>query len=488
MARKHDDSEVGERGGDLFRKIGLWLLVVAILAVLVHFAARGGNLASGPAPPTPLGPVVSAWEQTRDLCGDVPKNGRPVVLTLAYGPDIKTFIAAASERFARRCPHIEIKHQVMDELKAADAAAKGALASSLWIVGSELAVSLAAAARSGSTAPAQAAPVLFSSPYVFLAWEDRAELLQDLFRSPASSEGAWVQLSCPLLPRAADAHGPTGSQATAGSWADWYRASSPPPALPQPPGRRTKRAASVALPSAEAPLSLAEVQRWGPVKFRHTSPVRAALGLGTLYLVVHDYLHPPQTRTNEPASAADLSQTLMQQAPSLQAWLRRCRGDLGPLPETEARLIQELEEQGPARSDVIAVTEHAALALLSRRAAHGGAVRGLRILYPATSLRNEYRAVFTAPSSAEGQAAAEIGRKWIAFLLRDDLQRLAIESGLRPGNAGVAIRDHDVPTNPFLSLRRRGVELSLRQDAPPAIDAAAARTLMKIWEDAVLTN
>lgn len=483
-AGKSDDRDAGGRE-DLLRSISIWLFVVTLLALLVNFVARGGNLASGPAPPTPLGPVLSAQQQSQELCGEAPKNGRSVLLTLAYGPEIKTFIEAASERFEQRCPHIEVRHQVMDEISAAAAIASGAGPSTIWIAGNELALSLAT--RPMDSGLAQAAPILFSSPYVFVAWEDRAQLLQRLLRSPVSGEGAWMQLSCPLLPRAAGEGGTTEPTTTAVSWVDWYRASILPPA--RPPARRAKwRAEPVPPPSEETSGALAETQAWGPVKFRHAAPVRAALGLGALSLVAYDYLRPPQARAQGPATAADLSRALQDQAPALQVWLRRCRGALGALPETEAGLIREFEEQGAARSDVIAVREHAALSLLSKRAAHGAAVRGLRILYPATSLRGEYRAVLTARPGPGQQAVAEIAHKWIAFLLRDDMQRLAIEQGLRPTTGVGTIRDHDVPANPFLSLRHRGVELSPSQEPPPALDAAAARRLMRIWEDAVLSN
>lgn len=479
------DASRNEAEDGLARPLSIIALAAVLIFGTVYFLWRGGNFANPPPKQTFISSIHPGLEELRDVCGPQPEDGQTTAFSLIYGPEIAGFMELVVEQFTRLCPTLVIKRQVRDALEVAAIPAERR-ESALWLPGSELALSLAGLPVTEGPAAAPLASVLFRSPQVFLAWEDRALVVSQLRPGDPRRDGIWRQLGCPSGEPNAGA--PAG--APGGTWSEWLDAAFPRSAGP-PRNRKRKETQE---PPRQVPAELVpyveELGRWGRIKLLHSSPVRSLAGLSVLYMISYDYLWPAAQRGAGTLPADSLAAALAQRAPLLGQWLGRCEGKDGPLAESAAACATQFMERGPARADVLALNENQALELLVQAATHGQSLRGLRVLYPETGLRNEYRAIYleSSASAAATPQERQAATRFVAFLMTDAVQKLAIEHGLRPAKASVAIRDYDVPTNLFLKLRRYGIELEPRQQPPTVLPADGIRKLMRIWEDATGMN
>ncbi|XYH99318.1 substrate-binding domain-containing protein [Sorangium sp. So ce1128] len=486
-------------------------VALGVLGALVGYLARGGNLARGMSDP-PRFVDVEAFSAD---CGPRDVNGRPLIVNMVYSEDKRSWLEYAAERFARRCPNIQVKLTAMGDIESADAIIDAYLEPkskqqkdelpTLWAPADDIVVQYLAARwkqrssevpDAGELLDGSEARSLARSPLVVLVWHDRYQVLEAILRSGRSEEGPWWQIPCALIPRDADLSKIALEDRVPGRWIDWYGPLTPSPA--KKPAAAPKKRAQIK-PAYEAPFpTLQEIERWGRVKFGHTSPTRAASGLETLYLMAYAYVLPPKERaalegSDAPAQGSAgggvtgsehlrgaFARAFAERKDSLRQALGRCEGGLDEAPESARLLTESMINVGPGRYDGVMTYEHLALPALKRLGAHESSLRDARIIYPQPTIVNEHPALFIRPDPAQKQAAS----RWLDFLLGKEMQEKAIQYGFRPANPNVSIRASDVDENPFLDLRRYGVELDPDLREPPHLDGDAIHELIGIWQDA----
>lgn len=154
---------------------GKLLIVVLLLLAMggvVWLAQRRGALVIPGSGATPGGPGAS--------------TGATVTVTFVYGTEKKDWVEAAAESFRSKHPEIELKLVGQGSLESAQAILDGQAQPTAWGPADSLVLSLlesdwrtkngTALFSSGEDAPAP----LVISPLVFVAWEDRAEVLAKL--------------------------------------------------------------------------------------------------------------------------------------------------------------------------------------------------------------------------------------------------------------------------------------------------------------------
>lgn len=169
-------------------------------------------------------------------------SGGQVTVTFVYGTEKHDWVEAAAESFRARHRDIELKLVGEGSLEAAQAILEGKLEPTAWAPADSLAMSLlesdwrtkngTALFATGEDAPAP----LVISPLVFVAWEDRAEVLANL-----------------------------GG------------------------GHITWKALHQALSADQGWPAIGGKAEWGFVKFGHTDPTRSNSGLQALVSMTYDY-------------------------------------------------------------------------------------------------------------------------------------------------------------------------------------------------------
>jgi len=464
--------------------------------------------------------VKTTTSEQEALCGPNTRDGRPTPISMLYSDDKQPWIEDAAQVFSKLCPNIQVKLKPMDDVSSADAIVAGSEKPTLWAPADNLIVEYLEA-RWKKERPNDAAMFredgrlsIASSPLVLLIWRDRAQVMRRIFASRNDTHGPWVTATCPQVPVEANLDGVVLSDMVPGTWIDWYNPLLPPVAAPT----KAKKQAEVKSDDVEvqdprsiyrAPFpSLDRIRSWGRVKFVHTSPTRSAVGLESIYLMAYDYVLPLAQRSDEAKTfqrnvlsdptkrgqvvglemqKADFAQGLQDKREQLLKWMRRCEAGLDPAPKSPRLLTDSFFHVGSSRYDAVVTYEHLVFDIFKQIDEHGGAVTPMEIIYPASTLMNQHPVLTRQGNElqAEEKLAAE---KWVAYLRSEDVQKKAIDMGLRPANSKISIREYDSEDNPFLKYRRYGVDIDTPIVEPPRLDDVAIADLVRIWQDATGRN
>jgi hypothetical protein len=495
-------------------------VLYTLVAVAILVAIYGGLWFGLSRPGVDLkgGPVAAAHVTepvTRQICGEPPEDGRPVVVVMLYSESIAPWINEAADRFARLCPNILVEPKAMGDIESADAILAGRENPALWSPSDELIVrylEFLAKDKGGEAVVHIGEEVSIArSPLVVLTWEGQERVLDAL--TPAiAGDGPWASMACAQVPRDPDLSQIELEDMVPGRWTDWYGAHAPP--LPNPPLPKKKpppaaQKASDAARKGATPLPLDQLESWGHVKFGHPSPSRSAAGFEALYLMAYDYAFPPRERPAAsvrvsagagPAAPADtrtegriegsehlrdeLQRRFSERKGALQRWIQRCEAGLGDIPRSSEQMTAAMYKHGPSEYDFVATYEHLVFSQLGKSNHNESSMPELRVRYPQPTIVNRYPIVSLLSEAPENAAVRQASQRWIDFLRSDDMQKLAIEHGLRPATDTVKIRDYRVPANPFLRAQQSGVSFNETLTEPPRLDGKAVRELITLWQDA----
>jgi hypothetical protein len=204
--------------------------------------------------------------------------------------------------------------------------------------------------------------------------------------------------------------------------------------------------------------------RWGPVKFGHTSPETSNSGMQTLVLLAYGYYDKSRDLTVQEVND-----------PRLHEWLRDIEQAVPATGSSTGVFMESFVRQGPGGYDFVMIYEN--LAIQNAEAA-SSRWEPIRVYYPpATIISDHPYAILNAPwVSSEQRAAAARFRD---FLLSREIQELALQSGFRPADPGIAIQTDD-PNNPFNRYAAFGVASDITQQVvvPPA---DVLNALIDVW-------
>ncbi|AKT43461.1 substrate-binding domain-containing protein [Chondromyces crocatus] len=508
------------------REIGALVAIVGVLVGMGYLLWRGGNAKpAGPAPDR-LVNVKLLTDIDRSVCGEPTRTGIPHVISMVYSDDKRRWIEDAAEQFSDLCPNIQVKLDPREDLEAADVILLGEVKPTLWAPADELALRYI-----DHHWKHQSKDVLFRiedqislarSPLIALVWEDRMRVLDAIRdaqakggpRVPWHGPGPWAEMACALVPEEPEPFYVALEDRVPGRWIDWYEPLIPPPAPPVKPARGARKPPPPPPPveveyTPEFP-TVNEIQRWGRVKFGHTSPTRSTSGLEALYLMAYDYVMPPDRRpplADETARGIGLTgadaerfiisgehlrleftQSLAERDEDLRNWLGRCEGGLEN-PLWSARLLTEtMFNVGGGRFDGILTYEHLVFSVLKRIDDHARVMRTMRVIYPQPTIVNQHPVVMLWPDDPALGVQREAAERWISFLRSRPIQEKAIEYGFRPASPEVSIRAFDSYTNPFVHLRRYGISFQVPLEEPPRLDGPGIQGLIGLWEDATGRN
>lgn len=449
--------------------------VLMVIGVAAAFVAIGGNLVVEASAASDFADVRPDSGAAAATCGDIRLNGQPLVVVVVTGDDKQRWLARAAETFMQRCPGVQLRLIVRDDLAAADAILRGELRPTLWAATEELSLRYLDARWQGRVeAPFEIHErrSLARSPLVVLLREDRMRMLETIRAADRDAGGFWLDVPCPLVPRAPTLDDLHDADMLPGRWEDWYLARVPaPPEPPVPP-----RARSAAPPVDDPRIAAAEaLHGWGRVKFDIPSPSQEVAGLSALVLAAQEFVV-----ADEPAS---FTAALERDADGLRRWLQRCHAGRDVWHASARGLTEAFFALGPQRYDGVVTYEHLAFPLLERLDARE--LGELRVLYPRPGHVAAHPAVLMWPRAEEGAAERAAAQQWLVFLQSDEVQRLAVGFGLRPA-AGEVPRDAlDPPRNPFLDLRRFGVRPDLAVSEPARPDGGALLRLLELWGEAI---
>ncbi len=176
--------------------------------------------------------------------------------------------------------------------------------------------------------------------------------------------------------------------------------------------------------------SIAGKPEWGLFKFGHAHPNQSNSGMLALVLMAYEFAGKHRDLTLD-----DITR------PDFQAWFRGFERALsrhgGKLTHSTGTLMQEMVKRGPSQYDALLVYENLAIEYMKLAREHWGDDGGLRVIYPDPNIWNDHPYyILDVPWSgpAERKAAAE----FLAFLMTEPIQRLAVTDGFRPGNPSVS--------------------------------------------------
>ncbi|MDC0671975.1 substrate-binding domain-containing protein [Nannocystis radixulma] len=440
------------------------VVTLVVAASLVVFIAIGGNfVAHKPAAPGFVDAVRSG-DASEAECGRPSSSGLAVPVEVLYSDDKRAWLERAAAEFMLRCPHVQLRLTALPDIAAARSILAGEQRPTVWAPVDELSLQYLATRwqeRSQEVVFAAGAPVsLVESPLVVLLWEDRLRALTAVRAAAPPVDGFWSDILCAGVPRDADLAGLSRRDMVPTAWSGWY-------------DRRASALGRV------DPQIAAATRRWGRVRFGHAAPTYTASGLGALVLMALDHVAPESERAA--MSAGELADLLGEREDELRRWLRRCEGGLEQPRPSSRQLVDSMFRLGETGFDGVVVHESLVLARLGRLNADD--TTEPRMIYPQPTLVARHPAVLMWPDQAapEVRIAAE---KWLNFLRGEAMQRLAILHGFRPASAGVVIRSVEARTNPFIALRRFGIELDVALSEAPRPGGRALDLLLRVWEDA----
>jgi eukaryotic-like serine/threonine-protein kinase len=173
---------------------------------------------------------------------------------------------------------------------------------------------------------------------------------------------------------------------------------------------------------------------WGRFKFTHTHPEHSNSGLLTLVLMAYGFFEKDYNLSHDEVAR-----------PEFREWLKRFeRGVVRPggsLTHSTGSLMRELVLRGPSQYDCVFVYENLAIGYLDAARDRWGP---LVVDYPEPNMWNEHPYyILDVPWSDSRQR--EAAGAFLRFLMREPIQRRALEHGFRPGNTSVSVRGADSP-------------------------------------------
>lgn len=379
----------------------------------------------------PLGPLGYA-----PFAAPIGPAGQPVELVVWYGTEKRDWFEEAARRFEAGGASvngrpIKVVLQGMGSREIADRVARQewgndqrpsvvSPASSLWVE----VLKSDWAARNGGQIVDDRPPALVLTPLVAVAWEERARVLL-----PNSVDNFWQNVHAALA-------NPQG----------WI-------------GVAEQNGFGPGTPEYES------AQRWGLVKFGHTSPLTSNSGAQALILLAYGYHN--KTTDLSPADALD---------EGFQRWLEEVEASVLDFGDSTGTFMTNMVQFGPSKYDMVLVYEN--LAIENIDAAQNRWGQPLRVYYPPATIFSDHPyAILQDPlTNADERAAAAAFRD---FLLSRPIQELALQYGFRPADPGVSVVTNDA-NNPFNRYAAYGVQIDIAQqvETPPG---DTITTLLDIW-------
>ncbi len=395
---------------------GKTLIIVGFAAaavVILLLARRNG----GEAPP-PAGPAAAAAP-----AGAPPGPGRTAV-TMLYGTEKRAYVQEMAAAFEREQSRFALRLTAAGSLEAAERILDGKEAPAVFSPGDSLILNLLAADwqtkhgtalldEAGDGAPQP----LVITPLVFVAWEDRARVLEKAGGGRLSWRGLHKALTAPK------------------GWG-----------------------------------ALGGDPEWGFVKLGHTDPTRSNSGLLALFsMALEGVARPGGGGSARPLRVADLLE------PKLQGFLRAIEKGVTKFETSTGNFMTDMVRFGPSKYDVAAVYESLAIEQIANAQGRWG---NLRVYYPSPTIWSDHpiavvNARKLAPEEREGALA------WIRFLRGRAAQERALAFGFRPADPAVAIKS-DAADNPFKRLAPFGLRVEI-PPAAAAPEGAVVRNLLTLW-------
>ena len=346
----------------------------------------------------------------------------PIVITIWYSTEKREWLEAAKQRFDASNPTlsgrpIQVQLKGLGSPEIADRVARQdwrtdspptaiSPASGMWL--DLLSVPVA---RDGADAPQP----LVLSPLVVVGWEQRAKVLW-----PNGPKNFWHDLHDAL--------------ANDGGW-----------------------------------KALGGDERWGSVKFGHTSPLTSNSGAQALMLMAYGYRDK-----SSGLSLADVSD------PAFAKWLAEVEGGVVQFGDSTGTFMDDMVRSGPAMYDFGVVYEN--LALQSMDAARQRQGQPLLIYYPPATMFSDHPFATLTGAWVKPEERAAAG-KFRDFLRSAPIQQLALQHGFRPSDPNIAITSDDAG-NPFKKYEPNGVQVAIAQQAetPPA---DVLNSLLELWKNTI---
>lgn len=457
----------------------------AVVGVIAAFMFVGGNLVDAVPPAAELVEVQDEHGPAAPDCGPPGPLGKPHLVEVVHSIDQGPWLSQAADAFMKLCPNIQLRLTASDDFDAANAILRGELRPTLWAPAEELTLryledrwreqSHELLFRLDERHP------LVRTPLVALLHEEQFRTLRAIREADREGLGFWVDALCPTIPRAPELDGVLQDDMLPGTWLDWYTRRNPPPPPPDPRlAAKKRRSASAAPPTPAAPLiPTPEVLRsWGRVKLGFPAPTSSAGGLSTLLLMARQHLLGE--------SAGDIALALEGEGEVLQRWLRRCNAGREDWFASAFLLTDHVFDLGPKSYDGVITYESLVFPILERL--KSDELGEFRVYYPSMTLVAEHPAVLMWPADVERAPALDAAGRWLQYLEREEVQRSAITYGLRPGRLDRPLDAFDLEKNPFLDMRRFGIELAPTLQEPPRPDGSVLLKLLDRWRAATGRN
>ncbi|MCY0994915.1 substrate-binding domain-containing protein [Nannocystis sp. ILAH1] len=475
------EDEEGPRGwgsivGNALFLGALWALV----GVIAAFMAIGGNLVDAVPPAADFVEVRDELGDAAPDCGPPGPLGKPHLVEVVHSIDQGPWLSQAADAFMEQCPNIQLRLTAGDDFETANAILRGELRPTLWAAAEELTLRYLEI-RWREQSPEllfrldERRP-LVRSPLVALLHEEQFRTLQAIREADREGLGFWVDALCPTIPRAPALDGVLQEDMLPGTWLDWFTQRNPPP----PPDSRLaakKKRSTPGVPPKPAALLLPtpeELRSWGRVKLGFPAPTSSAGGMSTLLLMARQYLLA--------GTAGDISLALEGEGEVLQRWMRRCNAGRDEWFASAFLLTDHVFDLGPKSYDGVITYESLVFPILARL--KSDELGEVRVYYPSPTIVAEHPAVLMWPDDGERAPALDAARRWLQYLEREEVQRSAISYGLRPGRLDRPLGAFDLEKNPFLDMRRFGVELEPNLEEPPRPDGPVLLRLLELWRDA----
>ncbi len=209
--------------------------------------------------------------------------------------------------------------------------------------------------------------------------------------------------------------------------------------------------------------AIAEKPEWGFFKFGHTDPTKSNSGGVALILMTCEYHDKSAGLT-----LADITDVQFQQ------WLKTVENAVAGLSHSTGTMMREMVLKGPSSFDVLCVYENLAIDYLKNAEGRWGK---LHVAYPSRNMWNDnpYYILDVPWSSKEQRAAAEA---FLEFLLREPIQKQALEHGFRPANVKVPVK---FPESPFVRYESYGLKIDIQVDAE-APKGEVIENLLHSWQ------
>jgi hypothetical protein len=449
-----------------------------------------------------------------DRCGAPGKNRKPVLISMVYGEEKRAWIEQAADRFSRLCPNIQVQLTPMSNNGAVEAILEGKIRPTLWAPADDLFLGYLEHRwqqrfKEQPFDPRSHASLVVS-PLVWVAWESRYRVIQQILRGGRSKDdGTWVQIPCANIPKLETpaqialrdrlAGQLSSDDLIAGKWRDWYQEELESPGATDPTRspnlaqrKQTSAGATKPLLAPSYVPTLDQVTGWGRVKFIHSDPTHTGSGLETIYLMALEFLVPPADRMRDqiPLDEREQAQILKnrvenpKELDALRSWLQRCEAGIREFPATTTALLTDMVNLGPQRSDVVVTFEHLTFPILREFGKNGIQGEGLHVFYPQPTVWNNHPVVLMTPDAPGRAAERGPAAKWVAFLLGTDMQQRAIDHGFRPANPAVSLRAYKSESNPFLGAPIFGIRPDVPKKETARPDGKTLSTLVQTWGEA----